>query len=334
YAGVDGVAGLPPGISALAGDGSQGLGLRQRYSVTEIRNGRQRRNLGTGPMYVLPSNIGPRSMPDYEQLAEQGLFDLNNGGRIFAGQRDETFYIDLGATFDTFNFRAPPILDPLQDSNDQDNPFGNDMLSGFNVNSIAIEVPISELTTDPNAQIGVYASTSRRRIRTLLNDGSSRSIGSFVQVARMANPLVNELIIGLGQKDRWNASAPQNEQRFLDFYLNPRLASLLNLAFDTNFPTSGRTDLVAALLQYPGQNPNVCSSNNRCSDLLRLDLGIEPTQPEMQQRLGVLAGDMAGFPNGRRPNDDVTDIVLRVVAGGLLSPVPNLGDGVNFNIGA
>ena len=177
YAGVDGVAGLPPGISALAGDGSQGLGLRQRYSVTEIRNGRQRRNLGTGPMYVLPSNIGPRSMPDYEQLAEQGLFDLNNGGRIFAGQRDETFYIDLGATFDTFNFRAPPILDPLQDSNDQDNPFGNDMLSGFNVNSIAIEVPISELTTDPNAQIGVYASTSRRRIRTLLNDGSSRSIG-------------------------------------------------------------------------------------------------------------------------------------------------------------
>jgi hypothetical protein len=150
----------------------------------------------------------------------------------------------------------------------------------------------------------------------------------------MANPLVNELIIGTGQKDRWNVTNPRYEKRFLDFYLNSRLASLLNLAFGTNFPVSGRTDLVAALLQYPKQDPHSCSGANRCSDLLRLDLHVDPMLPHAQHRLGLLGGDKAGFPNGRRPNDDVTDIALRVVAGALLGPVPNLGDGVNFNIGA
>lgn len=333
YAGVDGVAGLPPPITALNGAGSEGLGLRQHYKVTEVR-GKRRRDLGTGSMFAVPSNIGPRSMPDYESLANQGVYNLTNGGRVFAGQRDETFYIDLGATFDTLNFRAPPILDNGQDGNDGVNPFGNDMFSGFNVNTIAIEVPITEITGDPGAVIGMYASTSRRQVKVLRRNGDNRTAGANVQVARMANPLVNELIIGTGKKDRWNATDPSREAKFLDFYLNPRLAVVLNLAFGTNFPTSGRADLVAALLQYPGQNPNVCSPSNRCADLLRLDLSVEPTQPAFQQRLGGLAGDPAGFPNGRRPNDDVTDIALRVVAGALLGPVPNLGDGVNFNIGA
>lgn len=333
YASVDNGPSQPPGIIALDGDGSKGLGLRQRYSVIEKR-GRDRRDLATGTMFTVPSNIGPRTIPDYEGLTKQGVYSLNNGGRVFTGQRDETFYIDLGATFDTLNFRAPPILDPTQDAVDTMNPFGNDMFSGFNINTIAIEVPISDISDDPNAVIGMYASTSRRKIKTLLNNGTSRGIGPYVQVARMANPLVNELIIGTGQKDRWNASNPRNENRFIDFYLNSQLANLINLAFGTNFPTTGRTDLVAALLKYPGQDPNSCSRNNRCSDLLRLNLGVDPTQPESQHRLGGLAGDAAGFPNGRRPNDDVTDITLRVVAGALLGPVPALGDGVNFNIGA
>jgi hypothetical protein len=145
---------------------------------------------------------------------------------------------------------------------------------------------------------------------------------------------VNELIIGTGKKDRWNATDPSQEAQFLDFYLKPRLAAILNLAFGTQFPTTGRTDLVAALLKYPGQNPNGCASNNPCSELLRLNLGAKPTPAAAQKRLGGLAGDAAGFPNGRRPNDDVTDIALRVVAGALLGQVPALGDGVNFNIGA
>ena len=334
YAGVDGVPGLPPAIRGLDGPDATGLGLRQTYTVTEIRGSKQR-DLGAGLQVAVPSNIGPRTIADYEDLADRGVYPLNNGGRTFAGQRDETFYIDLGATFDTLNFRAnPPILSAAQDADDRANPFGNDMFSGFNINTIAIEVPIAELANDPNAVIGMYASTSRPRVKVLTENGTSRTGGNLVQVARMGNPLVNELIIGTGQKDRWNATDPEDEAQFLNFYLNPRLAAIINLAFGTQFPTSGRTDLVAALLKYPGQDPNACKKGDLCSELLRLNLGVAPTQPESQKRLGGLAGDAAGFPNGRRPNDDVTDIALRVVAGALLGPVPNLGDGVNFNIGA
>ncbi|MDD2722459.1 MAG: DUF4331 domain-containing protein [Methylovulum sp.] len=333
YGGVDTVPGLPPAIRGLDGADSVGLGLRQTYTVTEIK-GTQSRELSTGKLVAAPSNIGPRTMPDYQDLSEQGIYPLVNGGRVFAGQRDEAFYIDLGAFFDTLNFRAPPILTADQDANDFANPFGNDMFSGFNVNSIAIEVPISEVTSDANAVIGMYASTSRPRYKTINKLGQTVYSGAFVQVARMGNPLVNELIIGTGKKDLWNATEPEKEAQFLDFYLNPRPTSLINAAFGTNFPTTGRTDLVAALLKYPGQ-PAKCTRASLCSDLLRLNVSVPPTAPAAQKRLTVLAGDKAGFPNGRRPNDDVTDIALRVVSGALLGiPVPNLGDGVNFNIGA
>ena len=328
--------GLPPAITDLKGPGATGLGLRQRYTVTEIRGGQ--RTVLAERLIAVPSNIGPRTMPDYEALAEKGIFDLNNGGRVFAGQRDETFYIDLGATFDTLNFRAAaPILTDPQDANDGANPFGNDMFSGFNVNTIAIEVPISTLAPS-NGILGMYASTSRRQTKTHNPDGTVSTQGGFVQVARMANPLVNELIIGTGMKDAWNAEDPKRERKFLNFYLNPRLVGVINLAFNLNFPASNRTDLVAALLKYSGQNPNECTNSNRCSELLRLNTTVAPTAPADQKRLGGLAGDAAGFPNGRRPNDDVTDIVLRVAAGILITPppvsVPRLGDGVNFNIGA
>ncbi|MGH8646180.1 MAG: DUF4331 domain-containing protein [Gammaproteobacteria bacterium] len=329
YAGVDAVPDLPPAITDLDGPGATGLGLRQTYAVTEIR-GKKRTVLAKG-LFTVPSNIGPRTMPDYEELADDGIFPLSNGGRVFAGQRDETFYIDLGATFDTLNFRAAaPILNDDQDANDFANPFGNDMFSGFNVNTIALEIPISDLSP----VIGMYASTSRPKTEIHKTNGTVNGKGDFVQVARMGNPLVNELIIGTGMKDRWNATDPKREKQFLDFYLNPRLVAVINLAFGTPFPTTNRTDLVTALLQYFGQDPNSCSNSNRCSELLRLDTTVSPTSPENQKRLGGLAGDAAGFPNGRRPNDDVTDIVLRVAAGALLGPVPNLGDGVNFNIGA
>lgn len=333
YAGVDGVKGLPPSISALDGSNSVGLGLRQTYTVTEI-NGRYSRQLNKGLQVAVPSNVGPRTMADYEGLADQGIYELKNGGKVFAGQRDETFYIDLGAVFDTLNFRAPPILSTAQDADDSVNPFGNDMFSGFNVNTIAIEVPINKIIKDGDKKIiGMYASTSRPRFK-ILGESKHRTGGGLVQVSRMANPLVNELLIGTGLKDRWNSSEPEDEKKFLNFYLNPRLTGLINLAFGTNFPTSGRNDLVSALLKYPGQTAEKCNYSSPCSELLRLNLGTLATAPEAQKRLAVLAGDPAGFPNGRRPNDDVTDIALRVIAGALLGPVPNLGDGVNFNLGA
>jgi hypothetical protein len=329
-----GYAGVPP-ITALSGPNAAGIGIRQTYTLTEIRNGR-RRELGTQEMVAVPSNVGPLTMPNYEALAAQGIFPLANGGRVFAGQRDETFYIDLGATFDTVNLRrTPPILDASEDANDAVNPFGVDTFSGFNVSTIAIEIPISELTRDPDAVLGLYASTSRQKNLHRRDDGTAFGSGDWVQVARMANPLVNELIIPTDRKDRWNAADPEDETQFAGFYLNPSLAAVLNLRFGTAFPTSGRTDLVATLLQYSGDG--TCGRNDRCSELLRLNLGIEPTAPADQKRLGVLAGDNAGFPNGRRPNDDVTDIALRVVGGILVADdpaaFPRLGDGVNFNVG-
>lgn len=327
---------LPP-ITALDGPGSEGLGLRQSYTVTRVQ-GTSRTSLGTGTMFAVPSRVGPRTMPDYEALAAQGIYALGNGARVFAGQRDETFYIDLGATFDTLNLRrTPPILTPAEDANDAANPFGVDTFSGFNVNTIAIEIPRSALTSNPNAVIGMYASTSRQKVRVLREDKGKDQVnsGPLVQVARMGNPLVNELIIGTPVKDEWNATDPENEARFLDFYLNSRLATAMNIVFGTSFPTTNRTDLVNVLLKYPSQpQTGTCTSASRCSELLRLNLAVPPTAPAAQKRLTVLAGDPAGWPNGRRPNDDVTDIALRVVAGALLFPVPALGDGVNFNIGA
>ena len=329
---------LPP-ITALDGPGSDGLTLRQSYTVTQVR-GNVRTNLGTQAMYAVPSRVGPLTMPNYEALAAQGVYTLANGGRTFAGQRDETFYIDLGAVFDTLNLRrTPPVLTAAEDANDAVNPFGNDMLSGFNVSTIAIEVPISSVTGNPNGVIGAYASTARKKVRVMRGDNDHDDVeaGPWIQVSRMGNPLVNELIIGTDTKDKWNATDPDDEAQFLGFYLNSRAATAINLRFGTNIPTTGRTDLVNALLKYPSQPQTGTCGGGDCSELLRLNLAVAPTPPAQQKRLTVLAGDNAGWPNGRRPNDDVTDVVLRVVAGKLLgAPTGDLllGDGVNFNIGA
>lgn len=332
---------LPP-ITALDGAGSEGLIVRQSYTVTQVR-GNDRVNLGTQTMYAVPSNVGPLTMPNYEALAAQGIYTLANGGKVFAGQRGESFYIDLGAAFDTLNLRrTPPILTAAEDANDTANPFGNDQLSGYNVSSIAIEVPIASVTSNAGGVIGAYASTYRSKVRMFrqnggddFNGGNDVNAGPLVQVSRLANPLVNELIIGTDTKDRWNAAEPGDEGQFLDFYLNSRLATAMNLRFGTNFPTTNRTDLVNALLKYPSQPQTGTCGRRDCAELLRLDLSVPPAPPAQQKRLGVLAGDNAGWPNGRRPNDDVTDIALRVVAGALQNPAtPRLGDGVNFNIGA
>jgi len=335
-------AAVPP-ITALDGAGSDGLIVRQSYTVTEVR-GNQRKLLTTTPTFAVPSNVGPRTMPDYEGLATKGIYSLNGGGMVFAGQRDETFYIDLGGTFDTVNLRrTPPVLSAAEDANDAANPFGRDHFSGFNVNTIAIEVPIASITNNPNAVIGMYASTARSKFKVLGATGAAQNVGPMVQVSRLANPLVNEVIIGTSHKDYWNSTDPRNEKQFLDFYLNSRLGTVLNIVYgftgtELEVPTSGRTDLVNVLLKYPTQaQTGACDAASPCSELLRLNVGVAPTAPTDQKRLTVLAGDNAGWPNGRRPNDDVTDVALRVVAGALVgSKVGGLaiGDGVNFNNGA
>jgi hypothetical protein len=347
YAGVDPVPGLPPAITALDGAGSEGLGLRQHYSVRAVNARGQvlfqtSSDVDGNPLIAVPSNVGIRTMPNYDALAAQGIYDIGEGMRVFAGQRKETFYIDLGSTFDTLNFRRnPPVLTNGEDADDTVNPFGLNDFQGLNINTIAIEIPVASLPSG----VGMYVSTSRQRVEVRQPNGTSVGAGHFMQVARMANPLVNELIIGTGSKDRWNATNPKDEAQFLDFYQTPRLAAVLNLAFGIPIPATPRTDLVAVLLKYAGQDPTACASDNPCSELLRLDLTVTPTPAADQKRLTVLAHDadgnstpdLAGWPNGRRPNDDVTDIAIRVVAGVLVPgptsefPHNRLGDGVNFS---
>jgi len=359
-------AGVPP-INALDGPGSEGLGLRQRYQIRAVARAKSKgegmakliatrsSDVNKKPLIAVPSNVGPATMPDYPALAAKGVYDLGGGVRVFVGQREETFYIDLGSAFDTLNFRRnPPILTLDEDQNNTQNAFGvDDALEGLNVTTIAIEIPKNLL---PSA-VGVYASTSRQKDRKLVSangkedaksfDDRERGTSNFTQVARLANPLVNELIIGTGFKDQWNAGDPKDEKKFINFYENPRLALLLNTVFGTSFPTSGRTDLTTLLLSY--FPPVFAGSPGIISELLRVNLDIPPTSPANQRRTTVLSSaadatfgcvsvfdpnsipDAAGWPNGRRPNDDVTDIAIRAVAGALLGPVPCLGDGVNVN---
>ncbi|HLM36996.1 MAG TPA: DUF4331 domain-containing protein [Gaiellaceae bacterium] len=290
---------LPP-ITSLSGPGSEGLGVRQRYSLTMIKDGHR---IPISPMtdkIAVPSNVGPRTMPDYDGLAGQGTYDLGGGIKVFAGQRDDPFFIDLGAAFDTLNLRSP----------------GTDMLSGFNVNSIVLEVPAALLTRDHRSpstttqpKLGAYASTSRPRV-TVRGGGDGHSHGhghgGFVQVQRLANPLINELIIGTKDKDRWNSLEPQQESAFLDYYENPRLALALSLVFGAPVPATPRSDLENALLKYaPG--------DMRLSELLRLDVSSAPG---------------ASWPNGRKPADDVTDTAIQVVGGVAFA---GAGDNVSAN---
>jgi hypothetical protein len=346
------------GITALSGPGSEGLTRRQTYTVTEIRDGKSNRLFENQRLIAVPSNAGPATFPDYAALAAQGIYsDTSRGLRVFAGQRAETFYIDLGAVFDTLNLRRfPPAQTGANEDTDTVNPFGINRFSGSNISTIAIEVPISRITRDrkpltatSNAHIGIYGSTSRRNVtvRKVGRDsfGTHESfnldkLNPFVQVSRMGNPLVNELIINTPFKDRWNASEPEDEAQFLASYRNPVIATALNLVFGVPIaPIDGssadnRTDLANILLKYPGQLLDGTKCGYPCSELLRLDLRAQPTAPEKQNRLGAaLSDDPAGWPNGRRPNDDVTDIAVRVV-GGKNYIAAKVGDGVNFLAGA
>ena len=351
---------VPPAITALEGPGSEGFNLRQTYSVTMVEgHGRNSRRIVLAEdLIAVPANVGPRTMPNYPDLVQQGVYQLDNNVQVFAGTADDPFWIDLGAVFDSFNIRsaaggpAPGVLNDSQDLTDDLN-FAADDVSGFNVNAIAIEVPITMLTqdgqkheaTDPLATIGTWGTTSRPRIKILPIRPGNKPLTSrsTAQIQRMANPLINELIIGTAYKDKFSMSQPKDDSQFADFFLDPVLARVLNAVYEALFgpdilpvPDTPRLDLLP-LVKYMPPIAASGTPEGPIADLLRLNTGIPATPMEQRSRLGLLGGDQAGFPNGRRVSDDVTDITARVVAGVLAGPqfniFPNnrIGDGVNAN---
>ena len=279
-------------------------------------------------------------MPNYQALYNQAVYRLPNSISAFAGTVDDPFFIDLGAAFDSLNFRAGVggVLTPKVDGDDKHN-YAPDAVAGFNVNSIVLEVPITMLTSDgklhpasdKNAVIGTYGTTSRPQVSVRR---SSNTTQAFRQVQREGNPLINELIIGTGSKDAFSMSDPANDSQFANFFLDPLLAKIF-ASFGIPVPPAPRTDLLP-LVQYqapicPGCGPGDAGP---IADLMRLNTGIPPTPVASQKRLGFLVGDNAGFPNGRRPIDDVVDIASRAVGGILADPVKYgtpIGDGVNLN---
>jgi hypothetical protein len=240
------------------------------------------------------------------------------------------------------------VLTPAQDADDNTS-FAADDVSGFNVNTIAIEVPVGLLTGDgkkhtasePDAVLGTYGTTSRQKVtvrRKPGHDPSALAAGPWRQVQRMGNPLINELIIGIGAKDRFSMDEPENDAQFAGFFLHPILADVF-ASIGIPVPSGDRTDLLP-LLTYTGPIVPPGTPAGAIADLLRINTGIPPTPLARQRRLGLLTlldgdpsnDDAAGFPNGRRPDDDVTDIAARAVAGILADPVAfgtRIGDGVN-----
>jgi len=339
---------VPPAITSLDGPGSAGLSLRQTYTVTMFRGTKKipLTSVTGASLFAVPTNIGPRTMPNYEALAMQGIYTVQGDRgdiRVFAGTVADPFFIDLGAAFDSLNFRAGAgggVLTAAQDKDDHLNLAPN-AVSGFNVNTIAIEVPIAYLTsdgnqhpaTDPRATIGAWATTSRPQLTVRRSPLPDESEGAFYQVQRLGNPLINELIIGTGFKDKWSMSHPANDAQFASFDLDPTLARLFNAIYGINIPPPPRTDLLP-LVTYAPPIAAPGTPAGPIADLLRLNTGVPPTPMANRSRLGLIAGDGAGFPNGRRVTDDVVDIAARVVGGGVLNPkfnvAPNnlIGDGV------
>jgi uncharacterized protein DUF4331 len=319
--------------------------IRQSYSVTRVQGRRRGEVIGEN-LPTPPVNVGPRSTPDYPALASAAVATLPGDIKVFAGQRDDPFFVDLGSVFDLAGLRPFNMLHllPLPEMP------GVDGVGGFNTHTIAIQVPISQLALMGRPTIGIYASASRQSVTILERDGTRRAAGRWQQVSRLANPLINEVVIPLGQKDRWNATEPEDDAQFVGRYTEPEVTRLENALYPIldNAPETGRGDLVAVLLTGI---PNVNFTGSTPADLIRLNTSIPPRGPVgTGDRLGALGGDLAGFPNGRRLEDDTPDIELRAFAcgygpvvgpivesfgfcGGNANRTPNnlLGDGVNEN---
>ncbi|MFN8224690.1 MAG: DUF4331 domain-containing protein [Gaiellales bacterium] len=282
----------------------------QPYTVTKIVNG------GTVGKVVAegttaPNNIGPRTTPKLDDLVAKSIVSLDGGGKAFAGQRDDPFFGDIGAIFDLVAIRKGT----------GNMGGGKDFFAGYGVHTFAVQVPISELNAK-NDTIGVWGSVDRKKVTT--RGAKTQDSGNWVQVNRLGNPLVNEVIIPTGLKDRWNALQPWNEQEFKQYYTNPLLAAVINKLYKLGAPETGRDDLVAVLLTGV---PKLNYTGPKLADVLRLNLSIPVTKSP--SRLGVLGGDTQGWPNGRRLDDDVIDIAEQAVGGFLKGTKLPLGDGVN-----
>jgi hypothetical protein len=314
---------------------------RQFYSVRKVGDkGGDGTVIGTN-LACPPCNIGPLSTPKYAHLAGQAVHDLGGGVKVFAGQRAEGFYVDLGAIFDLADLRPFENLHAQYGMNVFTNPApGVNATNRTNVHSIAIRVPITDLVRkgasgegDPRSVIGVWTTATRRAATVLDADtGTTVKGGPWHQVSRLGNPLINEVIIALGDKDRWNHLAPATDKQFAHYYANPELAALLPGLYPGVFPNlaalvksgKARADLEAILLTgipsgiIPGFQNNTGSV---LSDMLRLNTAIPPSSsPNI---LGLIGGDLAGFPNGRRVFDDVVTVELRAVAGVTFALVDN-----------
>ena len=297
---------------------------RQSYSVTrKDRHGAK--EMVTG-LACPPCNIGPRSTPNYATLEKEAIHSLAGGHKVFDGQRNDPFFVDIGSIFDLSDLRPIEELHVIPTAA----TLGVDTLETVNCHTIAIQVPISELTADGSvptnvmsskAVLGVWGSASRRKVRIDGEQGVSEA-GPWVQVSRLGNPLVNEVLIPMADKDAWNAVHPSDEKAFLKFFQRPELSNLLPVLYPKQFPhleafTATREDIVAILgTGLPaGIVPGFQNASNKgvFADMLRLNVAVPPAKTP--NPLGVVGGDLAGFPNGRRVTDDVTNIELKALAG-------------------
>ena len=298
---------------------------RQTYSVTRVDD-RGRHRLGEG-LICPPCNIGPLSTPHYATaLAERAVHELSDGSRVFAGQRAEGFYVDLGSIFDLGDLRPFQNFQVFAKAEGLKAAPGVNTPKFLNVHSIALQVPISRVTARNRPVIGVWTTASRRRARILDPEGADHvHSGPHTQVSRLGNPLFNEVIVPLGKKDYWNTQRPVHDKQFAHYVAHPELAGLLPVLYPGVFPhlaaldKTGKTraDLEAILLT--GIPKGVVDGFTNFTgpvqaDLLRLNTSIPPTTSK-PSIFGLLGGDAAGFPNGRRVFDDVVSIELRAIAG-------------------
>ena len=311
------------------------LNRRQSYTVTRIE-GKSSKVVGQG-LPCPPCNIGPLSTPNYASLAGACVRKLSGGERVFAGQRAEGFYVDLGSIFDLGDLRPFQQLHATFGLNvsELDKPgTGVNAGKGVNVHSIALQIPKTVLSahgTHPSSVgarssvIGVWTTASRQKVRMLGSGGAVTDTGPWVQVSRLGMPLINEVLIPMGSKDYWNSTSPGQDKQFASHYAKPELSSLLPVLYPKVFPNlsalnasgKARADLEAILLSgipsgiIPGFQNYLGPT---LTDTLKLNMAVPPTRSG-PSNLGILGGDLAGFPNGRRVFDDVTTIELRALAG-------------------
>jgi len=289
---------------------------QQSYTVTKVVNGKA--SVVASGLATPPDNIGPRSTPNYHDLATGGIHTLSDGATVFAGQRDDAFFADVGAIFDLVAIRYGTGA----------TGGGKDFLAGYGVHAIALQIPKSQLDNGTNHTVGVWAATDRQKVT--VRKGKAKT--EWVQVSRLGNPLVNEVVIPTNLKDYWNSTTPDKDKQFEKYYANPILATVLQKLYPQfgPFQDSNRSDLVPLLLTGL-KSPALNYTGPTEADELRLNLSIPATPFDKINRLGVVGGDLAGYPNGRRLEDDIVDISERAVGGVLIGHSLPLGDGVDAN---